>query len=223
MITSRLPAGKPAGSTARSERELSVHDRLIQLEQRLAQHAAKSAERHPESVAASVALLVRPGGAELEILVIQRGIRAGDPWSGHMAFPGGRQDPADRDALATAIRETREEVGIDLARHGRLLGALDAVQPRAGAPAVAVSPFVFAVPPGATARPNYEVAAALWIPIPELTAPQAATEYVHALDAGDSLRFPAFGVRAHTIWGLTHRILLQFIELGGYAPAPGDA
>lgn len=60
-----------------------------------------------------------------EILFIKRAGRVGDRWSGHVAFPGGRRDPPDVDDRATAIRETREEVGLDLAhRHCLYVGNL---------------------------------------------------------------------------------------------------
>ena len=50
-----------------------------------------------------------------EVLFIKRSARQGDRWSGHVALPGGRRDPTDKDDVAAAVRETREEVGLDLA------------------------------------------------------------------------------------------------------------
>lgn len=76
---------------------------------------------------ASVALIVRTKGdnelqlaskfneiPKLEVLLIQRAPRAGDPWSAHLALPGGRRDEDDVDDIATARRETLEEIGINL-------------------------------------------------------------------------------------------------------------
>ena len=172
---------------------------------------AEAAAREP---AASVALLVRAGECGLELLLIRRADRDGDPWSGHMALPGGRASAADQDAAATAARETLEEVGIDVRRDGRLLGPLDVLTPMSGrAPQITVSPFVFAVAAGSEAVPNHEVALALWVPLEELAEPGAATEYLHQLDDGTTFRFPAFGARGHVVWGLTHRILTAFLEL----------
>ena len=58
------------------------------------------------------------------VLLARRAVHPGDPWSGHAALPGGRWEPADASLLATALRETREEVGFDPLAHGSLLGAL---------------------------------------------------------------------------------------------------
>lgn len=170
-----------------------------------------------------MALLVRPEPTDLELLLIKRTIRPGDPWSGHMAFPGGRRDPGDADDVATAVRETREEVGIDVAANDALLGVLDVVRPRAGAPPVTVSPYVFSVPPETRSTPNDdEVELTVWIPLRELLVPGAATEYLHRVGGDRDLRFPAFGYRGYVIWGLTHRILSRFLELAAPAPSTRD-
>jgi 8-oxo-dGTP pyrophosphatase MutT (NUDIX family) len=162
---------------------------------------------------ASVALVVRPAASDLELLVIKRATRSGDPWSGHMAFPGGRASAADASPRTTAERETEEEVGLNLSSHGVLLGRLDEVWPRAGAPAIVVSPFVFSAPAGAATTPNHEVAMTYWIPLRDLSAPGAATEYLHALASGEELRFPAIAYESHVIWGLTHRIMTDFLDV----------
>src|SRR5205085_11954415 len=83
---------------------------------------------------AAIALVLRPGtgavDADPELLMIKRAEAEGDPWSGHVACPGGRMDPGDHDLEQTAIRETWEETGVDLARDGQILGALDDISPR---------------------------------------------------------------------------------------------
>ncbi|HEX2188559.1 MAG TPA: CoA pyrophosphatase, partial [Longimicrobiaceae bacterium] len=173
----------------------------------------RRADAAPGVPRASVALVLRPAGPELELLLIKRAERAGDPWSGHMALPGGRSDPADADAAATAVRETREEVGIDLAGRGARLGSLDDLAPLGGAPRIVVAPFVFAAAGGTVATPNHEVEAAVWIPVRELAHPDAATEYLLETVTGDPRRFPAIGTRGYVIWGMTHRILDDFLAL----------
>lgn len=157
--------------------------------------------------------MLRPAPTDLDLLLIKRAERAGDPWSGHMALPGGRREPRDADARATAMRETLEEVGIDLAARGAPLGSLDDLVPGSGAPQIVVAPFVFGAPPATVATPNAEVDAAVWIPLRELSHPDAATEYLLETVTGDPRRFPAIGTRGYVIWGLTHRILDDFLSL----------
>lgn len=171
----------------------------------------------PPLIRASVALVVRPEPSDLELLLIRRAEFPGDPWSGHMALPGGRHDPGDPDALATALRETREEVGIHLDGAGALLGPLERLGPRPGAPPVEISPFVFAVPAGSSTVTNHEVDLAVWIPLRHLAQPGAATEYLYALGDADPVPFPAYGIGEYVIWGLTYRILTSFLEITGFA------
>lgn len=163
---------------------------------------------------AAVAVLLRPGTDGPELLLIRRAEREGDPWSGHVALPGGREQPEDAGPAHTAARETHEEVGIHAARVGRLLGPVDPVWPQsARAPRIVVRPFVFAVPAGTRAVPNEEVDAAVWIPLRELLEPGAVTEHLLEIEGIGPMRFPAFGARGYVVWGLTHRILTTFLEI----------
>ncbi|MEX2583897.1 MAG: CoA pyrophosphatase [Gemmatimonadota bacterium] len=182
-------------------------------------HAALE-QRHPRIFEpddyvsrASVSLLIKPAGGDLEILLIQRSASERDPWSGHMALPGGRRED-DEDDLSTAIRETLEEVGVDLARSGMLIGRLDDVKPERGGPQIAVAPFVFAVPTETVVVPDPgEVAETVWIPVRHLSDPASAAEHLHLLPGGGHLRFPAFAYHRYVIWGLTHRMLIQFLGI----------
>ena len=202
-----------------------MHDpRLLLIRDALRRRPGRRAEAAPGTPRASVALVLRPAAADLELLLIKRAERAGDPWSGHMALPGGRSDPGDADAAATAVRETLEEVGIDLAAGGVALGSLDDLVPRSGAPRIVVAPFVFGAPAGTVATPNHEVDAAIWIPLRELAHPDAATEFLlDTVTGGDPRRFPAIGTRGYVIWGMTHRILDDFLALALPVVEPGDA
>jgi 8-oxo-dGTP pyrophosphatase MutT (NUDIX family) len=193
-----------------------LHDpRIVALREALARGPRAAGVHHGgEHPRAAVALVLRPAspGGALQVLLIRRADREGDPWSGHMALPGGRADPRDADTIATAVRETREEVGIDLARGGEWLGALEELHPRSGAPAIRVSPHVFAVPAGTEAHPNEEVHRAIWVPLSELSSPGAATEHVHE-QGGARVRFPAYAVGPYVVWGLTYRMLSEFLAL----------
>jgi 8-oxo-dGTP pyrophosphatase MutT (NUDIX family) len=130
--------------------------------------------------------------------------RVGDPWSGHISLPGGRVDPRDADLLATAIRETHEELGIDLGG-ARLLGSLPALSPLTSGPAgVEVTPFVFVTHAAVEPQPGPEAQSAFWLPI-ELAASGALDDmYTYP---GTTRTFPSWRYENHTIWGLTWRIL----------------
>ena len=109
-------------------------------------NATMSLEAPGQIRAAAVAAVVRqaPGGAE--VLLIRRAEDERDPWSGHMALPGGHHDPDDADLVATALRETREEVGLELDRAAEWIGFLERAPVRAGQrPAFEILPLVFAL------------------------------------------------------------------------------
>jgi 8-oxo-dGTP pyrophosphatase MutT (NUDIX family) len=177
---------------------------------------ARAMERDGVAREAAVALLVRSRSA-LELLLIRRAELQGDPWSGHVALPGGRRAPGDDDLLGTACREAEEEVGIDLGRTGRFIGALDEIAPSTPfLPPIVIAPFVLAVPPDTRARPDArEVQAALWVPVDALRDTSALSEVRVDLPGGG--RFPSLVYRDFVIWGLTFRILRQFLEVADRA------
>jgi 8-oxo-dGTP pyrophosphatase MutT (NUDIX family) len=177
---------------------------------------------------AAVTLLLRPAGGDAisdtgggnapgdsaEILFIKRAERAGDPWSGHIAFPGGRAEKWDATLLEIAMRETAEEVGIDTRQGGRLLGRLPTMRPMSvRIPSITVTPFVALAPPGAIPRTQpQEVQEAFWMPIAALKGSgRSATVRWEAMDGTREL--PAFPSPKGPIWGITERILSQFLAL----------
>ena len=169
---------------------------------------------------AAVALIVRLAlDADVELLMIKRAAYAGDPWSGHIALPGGRQEPADASLQHTAMRETFEETAVDLAADGVLLGTLDEVHPRTPRlPSLIIRPFVFVAPSEITIVPSAEVADAFWVPL-ELLAHPSATGEATFTDRGVERTERSFRLGEHVIWGLTERILRQFIS---YVSDPGE-
>ena len=158
---------------------------------------------------AAVAIVLRQSQRGAETLLIRRAESPRDPWSGHMAFPGGRHDPTDTSLQHTALRETREEVGLNLDSSGTLLGRLDEIMAmsKARQTGLAVSPFVFAYDGPDTLRLNAtEVVEALWAPLGPMFDGSIATEYAWEY-RGNRLRMPAYDVRGRIVWGLTHRML----------------
>lgn len=185
---------------------------MIQLiEQRLMPLVDLTIEMHRVPQAA-VSLILRLNMGQPELLIIKRAERAGDPWSGHLALPGGRASLSDSDLLATATRETWEEIGIDLAREGRFLGRLpliDTNNPRL--PELEITPFVAVAPPVINLRPNHEVAAAYWCPIDPLKREGTSIEFKFSY--GDViLTRPAYPSEGGPIWGITERILTSFLS-----------
>ena len=162
---------------------------------------------------AAVALILRIGELDApEVLLIKRATYAGDPWSGHVAFPGGRHEPGDATLEQTAIRETWEETGIDLVRQGVMLGRLDDVEPRTPIlPPLVITPYVALVAADVCLATGPEVAEAFWVPLSALQDPQASREVVLELTGGPQA-VPSFQHRGYTIWGLTERILREFFE-----------
>ncbi len=163
---------------------------------------------------AAVALVFRGTTlADAELLFIRRAERDGDPWSGHVAFPGGRRDRADETLDVTARRETREELELNLDVDATFLGVLDDLRPRSAAlPSIAVRPFVFVLTRDVALIPNHEVHSTFWVPVSELRDPSRATEHVFER-GGARMRFPAYRSGDDVVWGMTERIVTQLLAL----------
>ena len=173
------------------------------------------AERDEPFFEAAVALILREhaAGAGIEVLLIERAAREGDPWSGQIAFPGGRRDPGDVSLEDTAMRETWEEVAIDLRKDGTLIGVLDELRPRTPVlPPVVVRPFVATVPAHVVAHASTEVAAAFWAPLDELLSADAVRD-TDIMVRDFRTRRPAIHFDGRVIWGMTERILANFRSL----------
>ena len=167
----------------------------------------------PRELEAAVALLLRPGD-DLDLLLIRRAKHERDPWSGHVALPGGRRHVEDASLRETASRETLEEVGLDLSRVGYYLGGLMPVAPASRRlPSLSVTPHVWAVEPGHDLTLDArEVDAAVWVPLRELRDERAAGEILIEIEGG-SQRFPSLTWQDYVVWGLTLRILHNFFEI----------
>jgi 8-oxo-dGTP pyrophosphatase MutT (NUDIX family) len=163
---------------------------------------------------AAIALVLRAADSGPELLMIKRAAFEQDPWSGHVACPGGRMDPSDRDLEHTAVRETWEETGIDLARDGRLLGTLDDMTPRTPSlPPLVIRPFVAVVKPNVTIVANPEVAESFWVPLADIRETARWGRAMVPIRGVGEREVDVFRHGDYTVWGLTHRALAQFVEL----------
>ena len=182
------------------------------------------AQERPALEAAVALVLHQPGSSEsrgdglpldpsAELLFIERAQREGDPWSGHMAFPGGRRAGGDRDLQQTAARETLEEVGLELPAP---LGYLDHINGSRNVriPPLLVAPYVYAVSERPQLTENHEVSSTVWVPLRWILASDSWVEYAIERDGG-RMAFPAFRYGRYTVWGLTYRILCNFFAVCG--------
>jgi 8-oxo-dGTP pyrophosphatase MutT (NUDIX family) len=158
---------------------------------------------------AAVAVVLSEFENELSVLLVRRSERQGDPWSGHMALPGGLAQSSDADLVQTARRETLEEVGIDLLR-AELLGGLDDITPMRSSE-LAVRPFVFWLNEAAPVELSREIAEALWVPLAPFAEPALRRSHEVELH-GTRLSVPAYVVGQRVVWGMTLRLLDDFVR-----------
>ncbi len=162
----------------------------------------------PSTTAGVAVLFGRSGEGEDRILLIKRADRTGDPWSGHVALPGGRVEGMDGSFRGTAVRETLEEVGIDLDAGGRFLGYMGKFHARTRRILVVPSVFVADHIPDVT--PSPEVASYRWVPFNELL--RRGNTSSHTVRRGKTaFRFPAYEFEDYHIWGVTERILSTMV------------
>lgn len=188
------------------------------LREKLGAHQPDQANLPLESHAA-VAVVFREGPDSVEVLLIERAEREGDPWSGHMAFPGGRMEPGDDSTRSAAQRETFEEVGVDLA-DAEYLGQLDDI---IGNPSsrptlvVAAHAFYLASDQGFTIDLE-EVQTAFWFPLAEMLEESRSVDYTVA--ERPEMRFPGILVGVpdrHVVWGMTYRFLENLLRVLGHS------
>jgi len=177
--------------------------------------SVSSPEPHETEPKAAVAAILRVESAGPEVLLIERAERIGDPWSGQMAFPGGRR-ASEETALDTAIRETMEEVAIDLRTHELLGPIADIPTHRTG---LIVRLFTFVLTSNVTPSPHArEVADVLWVPMLPMRRGEVSGTYDFQPDGMDTtITLPCFRVpdregAPRVVWGLTYRMLEVLFE-----------
>jgi 8-oxo-dGTP pyrophosphatase MutT (NUDIX family) len=186
---------------------------LERIAARLAEHRAADLDQ-PGARRAAVAALLRFDRGRPEVLLMKRIERDGDRWSGHVSLPGGNQQPDDADLVATAVRETREEVAIDLEASARLLGRLDAIRPmsRAGPVAMSVTPFVFELTGEVDPSPGDEAESVFWLPL-DLAAGGNLDSHYEYLIGATAMALPCWRFDGYVVWGLTYRLLRDLFDL----------
>lgn len=167
---------------------------------------------------AAVAAILRESAvdkSDIEMLFIRRAERQGDPWSGHVALPGGHVEAQDKNLAQTAIRETREEINLDLKKNGRLLGPLQTTEPQLkGGKRVGtmVASFVFSVTGEHKFTLSDEVDSAFWMSLHDLLADERRTSVCVKI-GGEDRHFPALDLNGPVLWGMTYRMLSELLSI----------
>ncbi len=163
---------------------------------------------------AAVALILRGTEKGPEGLFILRAHRDGDPWSGNVGLPGGRVEPADGSLRVTAVRESREEVGVELSGKvelGRLSDIAGAHRP------VQVACFVYLVCGDPPLLLSDEVTEAFWVPLEELALPErritAQIRFCQETITSPAIILPQ--PEKPLLWGITYRLISEFLEIVG--------
>lgn len=201
---------------------LGLH-RIEDVYQAFGAHVPDTGPSKEAARTAAVAMVIsEQAGLGLSALFIQRSEHPNDPWSGQMAFPGGGLEPCDKSLDAAARRETLEEVGLELGED-MLVGRLsDVTGGRLSVHNLSVSPFVFNHPGPIELKLNYEVADTVWVPLAYLGDPANIRPYLFPRDPAGR-EFPSWQYDGYTIWGLTYRIVANYLRLFGVEiPGEGD-
>ena len=191
-----------------------MQDLTQQLHRRLRGFVKQDAGFEPRSGRAAVAIMVREGQETTELLMIRRATREGDPWSGHMGFPGGRRDPEDRSNFSCALRETEEELGVDLSRWGAPLGELSDVNTgwRKDRPEMLVTPFIFSVSELPELTPNDEVDDVVWVPL-HFLMDEGNREPLEWEWKGQKMETDSYLYDCYRIWGLSLMMIDEMMGL----------
>jgi 8-oxo-dGTP pyrophosphatase MutT (NUDIX family) len=189
---------------------------LERLKDRLPQKPA-SAAPDPDLVPAGVLVPLFVEAEEVQVLFTERTLMVKDH-RGQIAFPGGVRDPQDPHLLATALRETEEEIGLDPGVV-EVLGTLPAVATITG---YQITPFVGLIPHPYDFRPSpREVKRLLAFPVAEFFAPERWSSGPYVFQ-GRITRVCYWHNGQEVVWGATARILLNLLAHLGVHPIPGD-
>ena len=159
---------------------------------------------------AAVALLLKHRRNDFDLLLVKRVENPSDTWSGQMALPGGKRESKDLNLQDTIMRETLEETGIELGRC-RFLGVLSAVQSEPK-PDFVVLPFVVLLEDEPELKlSEAELETYMWVPYEEVVESKGVVEFGFG-------KVPAFLFADAEVWGVTYKILSEFIRTIEEAP-----
>ena len=186
--------------------------KIEQIRRSISGHSPTHYPVREKTTRAAVSIVLRPGKKDTQALFILRATKDGDPWSGHMAFPGGHYEVSDDSLRHTAERETWEEIGLDLTGTAQYIGQIDPVRanPRGRDLDMIVTPFVYELTvPEVSFNPNDEVADVLWGSLREMHEGSSHTmgEFVVG---GQTVNYPGYAVDDEIVWGLTYRMIDLF-------------
>jgi 8-oxo-dGTP pyrophosphatase MutT (NUDIX family) len=165
---------------------------------------------------AAVALILSLTDSGPQVLFVERSRHDGDPWSGDLGFPGGKVEKGEEgNPRLAAERETLEEIGIDL-KEAQYLGRLDDIE-GAHLPII-VSCFVYGAERNVSWKFNGEIREAFWFPLADLVDPARHVD-APVIFRDRRLVRPAIrllGPESTVLWGITYRMVCQFLRLLGY-------
>jgi 8-oxo-dGTP pyrophosphatase MutT (NUDIX family) len=185
---------------------------LGDIAERLARHKYQRQHVAGPRTRAAVAMIIRELPDDLELLFIERAADARDPWSGHLAFPGGKVEQGEQPRQA-AERETREEIGL-LLESERYLGRMSDIV-GANLP-VRVSCFAYAAV-STEIHPvvSPEVRDVFWVRLSDILDPDRHQVALVGFSE-KSLEVPAIilpQLGKPVLWGITYRLVMQFLEI----------
>ena len=159
---------------------------------------------------AAVALLLKPRRGDFDLLLVKRVENPSDTWSGQMALPGGKREPEDASLRDTVVRETREETGVRL-DGCRFLGVLEAVRSEPK-PDFRILPFVVLLAEEPVLKlSKAELESYLWVPYEEVVGSRGVVKFSFG-------KVPAYVLADAVVWGITYRILSEFVDAVEEAP-----
>ena len=177
---------------------MSYADRIEKLSKLLIHESREDAD-------AAVALLLKQETNKFKVFLVRRVKTPTDPWSGHMALPGGKRDAKDQNLKQTVIRETLEETNIALFDRCRFLGVILPMR-STKKPEMTILPFVLLLEHEPLIKLNEELERYVWVSLEKLAQKRGTVKFSFG-------EYPAFLMENYVIWGLTYRILKRFFTL----------